>query len=124
MKMQTKKRHFSLLEIMIVIFLIGLIGGTIGYNMKGSLDKGRVFKTEESIRQIEDILQLQVAEGTEINEVAANPEEYLNRSGLVKDSSKLLHDGWGGEIDVSVVNDELRVKSKNLEIYNKKKKKK
>ena len=35
-----KKRALTLLEVMIVIFLITLITGTIGYSMRGTLDKG------------------------------------------------------------------------------------
>lgn len=124
MKIKIRKHPFSLLEIMIVIFLIGLIGGTIGYNMKGSLDKGREFKTKESIRQITDILLLQVAEGSDIDAVANNPERYLKESGLVKDPKKLLSDGWGGEIEVAVKSGELMVTSVNLNKYESKKKKK
>jgi len=124
MKKKIKKYSFSLLEIMIVIFLIGLIGGTIGYNMKGSLDKGREFKTKESIRQVSDILLLQVAEGEEIENVVENPAEYLKKSGLVKDPEKLLKDGWGGKIDVKIKGSELVVSSENLNKYESKNKKK
>ena len=123
MKKKLKKYSFSLLEIMIVIFLIGLIGGTIGYNMKGSLDKGREFKTKESIRQVSDILLLEVAEGEEIEKVAENPEKYLERSGLVKNPEKLLKDGWGGRIDVKIKGNELVVSSDNLKKFESKKKK-
>ena len=38
-----KKRAITLLEIMIVILLIGLIGGVVSYNLKGTLDKGKAF---------------------------------------------------------------------------------
>jgi len=123
MKKKISKYSFSLLEIMIVIFLIGLIGGTIGYNMKGSLDKGREFKTKESIRQISDILLLEVAEGEEIENVVENPEKYLEKSGLVKNPEKLLKDGWGGRIDVKIKGNELVVSSDNLKKFESKKKK-
>jgi len=124
MKKKIKKHSFSLLEIMIVIFLIGLIGGTIGYNMKGSLDKGREFKTKESIRQVSDILLLQVAEGEEIENVVENPEKYLERSGLVKSPEKLLKDGWGGKLDIKIKGNDLVVSSENLSKFENKKKKK
>jgi len=123
MKIKAKKRPFSLLEIMIVIFLIGLIGGTIGYNMKGSLDKGREFKTRESIRQVTDILLLQIAEGADMDDVVKKPEKFLKESGLVKDPSKLLLDGWGSKIEVSIDDGELVVTSKNLNRLKDKKKK-
>ncbi len=99
-----KKRYsLTLLEIMIVIFLIGLIGSVIGYNMKGSLDEGRVFKTEKAAEQIHDILLMEVAKGVPIDTVVQYKEKYLENSGLVKDAKKLLKDGWGEPFVISVL---------------------
>lgn len=95
MKKIRKKRALTLLEIMIVIFLIGLIGSVIGYNMKGSLDEGKYFKTKQAAKQVRDILLLEMAKGTPRDTVTANPEQYLKDSGLVKNPNKLLKDGWG-----------------------------
>jgi len=93
-----KKRSITLLEIMIVIFLIAMIGGAIGYNMKGSLDKGRAFKTKQSQAQIVDILTLEEANGKTFN---GNAKEILEGSGLVKNVKKLIEDGWGNEMTVT-----------------------
>lgn len=90
-----KKQALTLLEIMIVIFLIGLIGSVIGYNMKGSLEEGKAFKTEKAIEQIHDILMLEVAQGEPIEKVVKNPEGYLSHANVVKNPEKLLKDGWG-----------------------------
>ncbi|MBI5346452.1 MAG: type II secretion system protein [Chlamydiae bacterium] len=90
-----QKRAITLLEIMIVIFLIGLIGGVMGYNMKGSLEKGKAFKTEQAINQIRDILLLEYANGGDLTAIANNPKIFLENSGLVKDVDALLKDGWG-----------------------------
>lgn len=95
-----QKKAFTLLEIMIVIFLIGTIVSVVGYNMKGSLDKGKVFKTEQAKRQIQDILLLAVAQGASLQEVVANPETYLKNSGLISDVDKLLKDGWGKRMQI------------------------
>ncbi len=96
-----KKRYaLTLLEIMIVIFLIGLIGSVIGYNMKGSLEEGKAFKTEKAIEQIHDVLMLEVAKGASIDEVAADPEGYLAHSNLVNHPDKLILDGWGVKFEV------------------------
>jgi type II secretory pathway pseudopilin PulG len=111
-----KKRPLTLLEIMIVIFLIGLIGSVVGYNMKGSLDKGRAFKTERAQEQVRDILLLEVAQGEfTLEEAIGNPEAALQHSGMVKDAKKMLQDGWGqtfklekrGENDLVVLSDKL-----------------
>ncbi len=58
-----KKQAITLIEIMIVILLIGLIGGTLAYNMRGSLDKGKEFKTEQNKSKLYDVLMLEYAKG-------------------------------------------------------------
>lgn len=95
-----KKSFFTLMEIMIVVFLIGLIGSVIGYNMKGSLEKGKAFKTERAIEQVEDILNLQIAQGYSEQDVVGSPREFLQLAGHSK-PDLLLKDGWGKAIIVS-----------------------
>lgn len=128
MKTRRKKRTLTLLEIMIVIVLIGLIGSVIGFNMKGSLDEGRAFKTRQAQEQIQDILMLEVARGALIDTVIADREKYLANSGLVKgDPKKFLRDGWGNEFEVKVSGksaDEIIVTSTKLKAYDHKKKEK
>ena len=47
------KRHFvTLIEMMIVMFLIMLITGVIAYNYRGSLDEGKAFKTRAGIEKV------------------------------------------------------------------------
>jgi prepilin-type N-terminal cleavage/methylation domain-containing protein len=127
MKMYRKKRALTLLEIMIVIVLIGLIGSVIGFNMKGSLDEGRAFKTKQAQEQIKDILMLEVARGTPIEEVVEKRQKYLANSGLVKDPKGFLNDGWGKEFDVKVngkTNSDIIVYSEKLKIHENKKREK
>ncbi|PIS00228.1 MAG: prepilin-type cleavage/methylation domain-containing protein [Chlamydiae bacterium CG10_big_fil_rev_8_21_14_0_10_35_9] len=119
-----KKRAVSLLEMMIVIFLISLIGAAIGYNLKGSLDKGKEFKTKESIRQIKDILLLEVANGYDIETVVTNSREFIKESGLAKDVDKLLVDGWGQPFLIRKKGDDIEVVSDHLNKLEDKKKKK
>ena len=124
MKIRKKKRPLTLLEIMIVIVLIGLIGSVIGFNMKGSLDEGRAFKTRQAQEQIQDILMLEVARGTPIEQVIANKEHVLKTSGLVKNSKTFLNDGWGQAFDIKVdgrTNETVIVSSEKLKAYDRKK---
>lgn len=102
MNKKRKKRPLTLLEIMIVIFLIGIIGSVIGYNMKGSLDKGKAFKSEQAASRIREILLLEVAKGANIEEVVGEPQKYLEFSGLVEKPEKMLKDGWGGSFDIKI----------------------
>ncbi len=83
-----------MLEIMIVICLITLITGVIGYNMKGSLDKGKAFRTEQARDQLHDMLLLALSDGKRIDDILANPKEVLIKLGLARDPDNLLKDGW------------------------------
>ncbi len=111
-----KKRTLTLLEIMIVIFLITLITGTIGYSMRGTLDKGRAFKTEQAREQLYDLLLMCLAENAKatVDDIARNPLNYLKNSGVAKNPNALLQDGWRhdflimpkGKSDFSIVSEE------------------
>ena len=116
-----KKRTLTLMEIMIVIVLIGLIGSVIGYNMKGSLDEGRAFKTRQAMEQIEDILMLEVARGATIDEVINEKEKYLANSGLVKDPDSFLKDGWHQDFEIKKEGDGIEISSSRLKAYERKK---
>ncbi len=95
-----KKRPLTLLEIMIVIFLITLITGAIGYNMKGTLDKGRAFRTEQAKAQLHDLLLICKEEGVDPEELAKDPAPSLKKFNLAKNSEKLTQDGWGSKFIV------------------------
>ncbi len=114
-----KKRYMSLLEIMIVILLIGIITSVVGFNVKGSLEKGKVFKTEQAIVQIKDLLLLEVAGGSALELVVASPVEYLRRSGVPKEPKKFILDGWGETLTVEATysNTDIKVSSNKLNNY-------
>ncbi|MDB6081503.1 MAG: putative outer membrane protein [Chlamydiia bacterium] len=84
-----KKRSITLVEIMIVMLLIGMITGTMAYNYKKSLDRGKEFKTKEIISRVEAALNMALAEGeitpTELNESSgAAWKAIIAKSPLVK----------------------------------------
>lgn len=125
-RLPKRKNALTLLEVMIVIVLIGIIGSVIGFNMKGSLDEGRAFKTRQAQEQIHDILMLEVAAGALLQDVVASPEYYLEHSGLIKDGNKYVKDGWGIKFDIKLddkIKDKLIVHSEHLEEYERKRKK-
>lgn len=99
-----RKRALTLIEIMIVIFIIGLIGSVIGYNMKGSLDEGKAFKSEQGSRQVYDFLNLQMAQKKDaFDEVLDDPEEALRDSGFVNRPEKLIKDGWNQRYQIEKI---------------------
>lgn len=117
-----KKRAFTLLEIMIVIFLIGLIGSIVGYSMKGSLAEGKAFKTEQAMIRIRDLLELELARGGEPKMINDNLKGVLEAQGVVKNVDKLIKDGWGEKLAIHVnVDGEIKIKSAALEAHKAKK---
>jgi len=111
---------------MIVILLIGIITSVVGYNVKGSLEKGKIFKTQQAQAQIKELLLLEVAKGANIDEVVKNPKKYLKDSGLPKNISSLLKDGWNEEFQIRTNKNktDIIVTSKNLQKFAKERTKK
>lgn len=110
-----KKRSMTLLEIMVVIFIIGIIGSVIGYNMKGSMAKGKQFKTDHAAAKIAEVLTMETElNGLDPHDVAKKYKKYLSQSGLVKDVEKLVVDGWGEKFEVTYENDTFKVTSSHV----------
>jgi len=118
------RRAITLIEIMIVIFLIGIIGGTLAFNMRGSMDQGRAFKTEQTINRVHDILMIEYASTEkDLPEIAKNWQEIIKSSPLVNNQGKdLLTDGWKKELKVEVdtSSEDLVVSSQKLSSFKKK----
>ncbi|NGX56986.1 MAG: hypothetical protein K1060chlam5_01242 [Candidatus Anoxychlamydiales bacterium] len=119
--MKIKKRFMTLLEIMIVILLIGIITSVVGYNMKGSLEKGKIFKTRQAQSQVKDLLLLEVAKGEDIDVVVNDPRKYLEKSNLAKNVESLLKDGWNEPFMITKKGSfDISVRSKKIEQIDKK----
>lgn len=119
--MKRKKRSVTLIEIMIVILLIGLIGGALAYNMSGSLNQGKKFKTKQGAEKIHDILMFEYMNGNDsIDKIVQNWTTVLKDSSLVdaRHYNDLIVDGWKQPYVVTKDpnnSDEICVKSPNLQ---------
>ena len=119
-----KKYAITLLEIIIVIFIIGIISSVVGYNLKDSLDQGKVFKTKQGMQKIYEIVQLEdslVEEMLNGKTYSENIATILKRSGFVKNIKNLMKDGWGNEYIFELVNKELRMSSEKYKAHCEKK---
>jgi len=105
---------------MIVMFLIALIIGVVGYNYRGSLEEGKAFKTKAGMEKIATILNLSVAENSEsLNDLGTKWEDIIRTSPLVSDANSLIRDGWGQKYEVTVENGKVVVRSPKYEEYTK-----
>lgn len=115
-----KKRNLTLIEIMIVMFLIMLIMGVVAYNYRGALDEGKAFKTKAGIDQIETVLEMAVAQDPELLEnIPSEWEEIVLTAPTVKNPASLIKDGWGESYQVRVEDGRVVVSSKRFEEYKK-----
>lgn len=116
--MLVTKRYITLMEMMVVIFIIGLITSVLAYKYQGSLEKGKVFSTETAIKKIETILSLYNAQNPgNLDEIITHWKDVIKNDPLVNDADRLTKDGWGQDFDVTVEGTEIKVRSQNLERY-------
>ncbi|MEC7839795.1 MAG: hypothetical protein VX777_07130 [Chlamydiota bacterium] len=117
---KTKRRFITLIEIMIVMFLIALITGALAYNFRGSLDEGKAFKTKTGMEKIEMILNLRVAEDPSLmDSIESSWQEVIKTDPLVKDPKALIYDGWGQPYTVTVEENVIKVRSPKYIEYKK-----
>lgn len=115
---QFKRRCITLIEIMIVMFLIALIAGVVTYNYRGSLDEGKAFKTKAAMDKIETILNLSIAEQPHLaDHIESEWREIIRKSPLVKNPNDLIKDGWGEIFQVTNENGVIYVRSAKYEDY-------
>lgn len=91
----------TLVEMMIVMILIAVVGSAVAFNMKGAVNRGKVFKTERTLERIDSILNLALLEGRSKEDVQKNWKEIVLNSPLIelKKDSEIL-DGWGKPISI------------------------
>lgn len=95
------RRCVTLIEMMIVMFLIAMIIGVIAYNYQGSLDEGKAFKTKTGIDKVKTILMLYLTDHPdEASSIDSKWQDIVKNSPLVQNPSALIKDGWGQVYDV------------------------
>ncbi|MFT4551654.1 MAG: general secretion pathway protein G [Chlamydiales bacterium] len=100
-KPKKRRRFMTLIEIMIVMFLISIIAGMVTYKVKGSIDYGKAFQTHQKIVQMKQILELAAIQKTP----AYAQREWkviVNRSLMSSKENALHTDGWGDAFRVAV----------------------
>lgn len=118
-KFTFKRRFITLVEMMIVMFLIAMITGVIAYNYTGSLEEGKAFKTKAGIDKIQTVLDLHLATHPDDRDhIETRWKEIVESSQLVKNPRELTKDGWGAEYQVGKDNNnEIEIKSEKYNAY-------
>lgn len=118
-KNQFKKRFITLVEMMIVMFLIAMITGVIAYNYTGTLEEGKAFKTKTGIDKIHTVIDLHLATRPEDREhIDTMWRGIVENSQLVKSPKELIKDGWGIEYQVTKdQNNDIEIKSDKYNQY-------
>jgi general secretion pathway protein G len=100
-KMKSVTRRFvTLIEMMIVMFLIALITGVVAYNYRGTLEEGKAFKTKQGIEKIQNVLSLAMADNPNLDLSDGSWQKYLEGSPLVQNPKSVQFDGWGNKYEV------------------------
>lgn len=118
-KKSLKRRFVTLIEMMIVMFLIALITGVVAYNYRGTLEEGKAFKTKAGMEKLETILSLMLADNPDADFSQGSWQEYVKHSPIVQNANTLIKDGWGEEYTVSfdAEHNVIKVSSKRYEDY-------
>jgi len=113
-----QRRNITLIEVMIVMFLIALIIGAVAYNYQGAFEKGKAFKTETGMKRLEEILTIQISENPALEEnIETNWKQAVRESPLVQNPDTLIKDGWGQEYEVKIEDNRIQVTSERYNEY-------
>lgn len=113
-----KRRYVTLIEMMVVMFIIAMLIAVLGYNYRGTLEEGKAFKSKAGIERLETILSLAVAENSNLlDDLEGNWQDIVKRSPLVSHPEALIKDGWGQEYKISVEDGIIVVRSERYEEY-------
>ncbi len=114
-----KKRFLTLIEMMIVMFIIAMITGGLAYRYAGSLDESRAFKTKVAMERLSGILNLKAADDPSfLSNVNSAWEGVASGSPLVNNAKDVINDGWGHKFHVDLDNSgNIVISSKKYEDY-------
>ena len=100
---KVRRRSVTLIEMIIVMILIATITGSLALSYQKSLDRGRLFATQQRVERLRAILTLYFS--MHPDEAGSNTDYIgiINGSGLgPPDPRDLLHDDWGQNFVINV----------------------
>lgn len=97
---RTRRRNFTLIEIMIVVVIIGLLATIVGPSVIGSLDKSKVKTTQAQLVDLKSAVQQYYMD---TSEYPSSLEDLMTKNSNAKwdgpylDAKNLPKDGWGND---------------------------
>ena len=125
MHKRKRKQALTLVETMIVIFIIGMISSVVGVNMRKSFEKGKHFKTKQAITKLYNIIEIELAHDPSLLEQSSDKgtlndlvAEKVRGSHFIKNTKEALKDGWGKKFKVNLLESgEVAFTSEPYETY-------
>lgn len=114
-----KTRFFTLIEMMIVLSIISLLLGVLGYRYASTLDEGKAFKTKFAMERLSGILNLKAADDPSfLSNVQSGWLDVATNSPLVNNVDSVTRDGWGNLFEVNLGQDgSIEIHSKRYQDY-------
>lgn len=114
-----KKRGFSFIEVMVVIVILGLLAGIVGYNMLGSVDDTRVEQTKLNMQSLQGALDLYRLHNFNYPSTEQGLQALISKpeSGVIPKNwngpylKKLPTDGWDNEFGYTSDGTDYEIKS-------------
>lgn len=113
-----KRRFFTLIEMMVVIAILGAIIAVISINVAGNLEKSKADTTGFAMDNLENQLELMIANDPSLeNDIDSRWKDLIKDNKMIKNSNKLIYDGWGKEFQVRFESGRVEVKSAKYEEF-------
>lgn len=114
-----RTRFFTLIEMMIVLSIISLLLGVLGYRYASTLDEGKAFKTKFAMERLSGILNLKSADDPNfLSTISTQWLEVASNSPLVNNVDSVTRDGWGNQFEVNLAQDgSIEIHSRKYEDY-------
>jgi len=124
MHKKKKRKNLTLIEMLVVIFLISIIASLVSYKIKDSLDYGRAFKTQQSKLQLQQVLDFSLQDYS-VSQLRESWQEVALKSWFGNGKNDITKDGWKRTFVVTFTgededNVEVHISSPRYEAYRQK----
>lgn len=122
-KTAKRKQNLTLIEMLVVIFLISVITSLVSYKIKDSLDYGRALKTQHNMMQLQQALDFALTEYS-TEHLKDHWQDIALHSLFGNGKNDITKDGWKYQFVVTFVKEknnlEVKIQSARYDAYRQK----